>query len=227
MAALANAHYTLEYPPARGFDEDMEPQYPCGGFNSISSNRTKVPIGSAFPVQLNLHHTASLITAAFALGNNPQPQDFTTLLMPTVQERGPQNFCLGGIMIPENVSGTNGTLMPGMNGTLQLQTNGDPSGGLYQCADITFVAASSYRFDSANCKNSTGVNAQAVQSDEQGRAANGTAYGGEGVNPSMTTPAPASESSSAAAIGRASVSVGSLMAVVFSSWGLGLLYSPF
>ncbi|KAL9091003.1 MAG: hypothetical protein Q9159_001629 [Coniocarpon cinnabarinum] len=205
MAALANAHYTLEYPPARGFDEDMEPQYPCGGFNSISSNRTEVPIGS----------------------NNPQPQDFTTLLMPTIQERGPQDFCLGGIMIPENVSGTNGTLMPGMNGTLQLQTNGDPSGGLYQCADITFVAASSYRFDSANCKNSTGVNAQAVQSDEQGRAANGTAYGGEGVNPSMTTPAPAIESSSAAAIGRASVSVGSLMAVVFSSWGLGLLYSPF
>lgn len=50
-ATLASAHFKLNYPPARGFDEDTLPQYPCGGQDTVSE-RTPIPIGSGFPIQV-------------------------------------------------------------------------------------------------------------------------------------------------------------------------------
>lgn len=39
LASTATAHFTLDYPRSRGFDEDIEPQF-CGGFpNAVSGSR--------------------------------------------------------------------------------------------------------------------------------------------------------------------------------------------
>lgn len=56
-----------------------------------------------------------------------------------------------GLSLPD---GTNVT--EGMNATIQVQTNGDPDGGLYNCADITF-SASAAGPDSGVCVNGSGV----------------------------------------------------------------------
>lgn len=58
---------------------------------------------------------------------------FNTVVRPTFTEQGLGNFCMTGIEIP-------GTGLEGMNATIQVVTNGDPDGGLYNCADVTLSA---------------------------------------------------------------------------------------
>jgi hypothetical protein len=53
-----------------------------------------------------------------------------------------------GITIPSS--------MDGMNATIQVVTNGDPDGGLYNCADVTLSSTASGPA-SGVCKNATGV----------------------------------------------------------------------
>ena len=43
-ASLASAHFNLNYPAARGFDEDKLGTFPCGSFDTPSSNRTLWPL---------------------------------------------------------------------------------------------------------------------------------------------------------------------------------------
>jgi len=63
-----------------------------------------------------------------ALGSNPADtaSSFTINLIPTFQERGPNEFCMTGVTLPEGLNVTSG-----MNATVQVITNGDPEGGLY------------------------------------------------------------------------------------------------
>jgi hypothetical protein len=44
FASIASAHFNLNYPAARGFDEDKLVQFPCGSFDTPASNRTVWPI---------------------------------------------------------------------------------------------------------------------------------------------------------------------------------------
>jgi len=44
FASITSAHFNLDYPAARGFDEDKLVQFPCGSFNTPVSNRTVWPI---------------------------------------------------------------------------------------------------------------------------------------------------------------------------------------
>ena len=46
--------------------------------------------------------------------------------------------------------------MDGMNATIQVVTNGDPNGGLYNCADVTLMAGADGP-DDGICSNATGV----------------------------------------------------------------------
>jgi hypothetical protein len=52
---LALAHFTLDFPPTIGFDEDQEPNAPCGGFNPIASNVTAWPLTGG-QIALDSHH---------------------------------------------------------------------------------------------------------------------------------------------------------------------------
>jgi hypothetical protein len=59
---------------------------------------------------------------------------FNTVVRPTFTEQGLGNFCMTGIEIP------GGSSLEGMQATIQVVTNGDPDGGLYNCADVTLSA---------------------------------------------------------------------------------------
>lgn len=126
LLPLASAHFTLVYPAARGFDEDVLSTFPCGGQNTVSSNRTEFPLTGA-PIQLLMGHTSAKVQVLMALGNDPG-SNFEYVLLPTIQEQGPQDFCIGAgaLQFPAGLN-----ITAGMNATIQVVTNGDPSGGLY------------------------------------------------------------------------------------------------
>ncbi|KAK5018632.1 hypothetical protein BJ546DRAFT_1059195 [Cryomyces antarcticus] len=208
LLPLASAHFNLVYPAARGFNEDTIGTFPCGGQNTVSSNRTQWPLTGA-PIQLNMGHTQSMVQVLLALGNDPGT-NFNIVLVPTFQEQGPQNFCMGDVVLP---SGLNVTA--GMNATIQVVTNGDPSGGLYNCADIAFTSTplSSSKFAS-NCQNSTGVTAAALTA---------AAVNANGSDSSVSASA-TSASGSAAASGSASAT-GSAAAATSSRAAASAVYA--
>lgn len=127
LLPLASAHFQLTWPPSRGFDDDTAANYPCGGFNTVNATRQALPMSGAFPLQLNMEHTSVKGEVVLALGNDPTGDDFTIVLKQTFQETGPQSFCIGDVTLPAGMNITDG-----MNATIQVLTNGDPDGGLYQ-----------------------------------------------------------------------------------------------
>lgn len=127
LAPLAAAHFQLQYPTSRGFDEDTMPEFPCGGM-SQSSNRTQLPISGSFPVALKMGHSQTAVEVLLALGSNPG-DNYNITLVHTFQVTGLGAFCLPHVEFSSDVLGVN--ITDGMNATLQVQSNGDPSGGLY------------------------------------------------------------------------------------------------
>ncbi len=110
--------------------------YPCGGADTPSSSRTPFPL-SGGPVQLNLGHVQSRVQVVLALGDAPTGDDFVIELLPTLEQQGPEDFCLGFVGLPEGVR-----VEDGANATLQVVTNGDPEGGLYNVGFSSLLAFS-------------------------------------------------------------------------------------
>jgi hypothetical protein len=73
-------------------------------------------------------HDETAVEVLLALGNDPST-NFNITLRPTFRIEGLGEFCLPHVVFDESVLGTN--ITDGMNATLQVQSNGDPSGGLY------------------------------------------------------------------------------------------------
>jgi hypothetical protein len=69
-------HYQLTYPPSRGFDESKEVTGPCGGFDSVSANRTDFPLKDGF-MEINSEHPKYTYKVNIAIGNKPTAADFT------------------------------------------------------------------------------------------------------------------------------------------------------
>lgn len=136
LAPLVAAHFKLDYPESRGVNEDKMTQFPCGGL-SASSDRTKVSLsddGSAsLPVAISLGHSQTAVEVLLALGNDPG-QNFNVTLEPTFRVEGLGSFCLSDIKFDQEKLGVN--LTDGMNATVQVQSNGDPTGGLYAVCEI-------------------------------------------------------------------------------------------
>ena len=124
LLPLTSAHFNLNYPPARGFDEDTLPNGPCGGQNDVSKTRTVWPVGG--PIQLDMGHVTTNVQVLIGMGDDPGDA-FNTILVPTFHETGPNSFCLGSVTFPSGLNVTDG-----MNATIQVVTNGDDGpGGLY------------------------------------------------------------------------------------------------
>jgi hypothetical protein len=126
----ALAHFKIVYPSGRGFDETNIVNFPCGGFDTPDTNRTSVSIKGPFPIQLSMEHTSVKGAVYMALGNDPSTA-YSIQLKQTFQETGPDNFCIGDVVIPSNLN-----ITAGMNATIQVVTNGDPTGGLYQVSSV-------------------------------------------------------------------------------------------
>ncbi|KAB8337009.1 hypothetical protein FH972_021313 [Carpinus fangiana] len=161
LPLLASAHFHLDFPEQRDANDDNQGTWPCSGQDSPSDTRTELPLNAAFPIQLDLEHTTNKIQVLVALGNSPTGNDFTYVLRPTIQERGPQDFCLGGVTIPSSWN-----IAAGTNATIHVGTDSHEGGkGLYNCADVTFTeAALSQATYDDNCKNSTGVSVESTAS---------------------------------------------------------------
>ncbi|KAF2083305.1 GPI anchored protein, partial [Saccharata proteae CBS 121410] len=214
----ASAHFLLDFPNRRGFDDDNAANFPCGGFDTPSSNRTSFPL-SGGPIQLDMHHTSAHVQVLLGIGNDPGSA-YNIVLRPTFLEMGPNNFCMSDVNIPSSAN-----LTAGMNATIQVVTNGDPDGGLYQarktrihlkafCADITITDAQlSSDVISANCKNSTGVTTKALT--------------GAAVNANQTTESTSSDGSSTSASGSASAAsstaTGAAARYTMATWAVGAL----
>lgn len=128
LVPFAAAHFKLDYPPSRGFDEDTMPSFPCGGM-SQSSKRTVLSLSEdAIPVALTMGHSQTAVQVLLGLGNDPG-DNFNITLVPTFRLTGLGAFCLPHVSLDEKTLGV--PLTDGMNATLQVVTNGDPNGGLY------------------------------------------------------------------------------------------------
>ncbi|KAL8683488.1 MAG: hypothetical protein Q9186_000528 [Xanthomendoza sp. 1 TL-2023] len=149
LASLGSAHFTLSFPQVRGYDEDNLGTFPCGGQNTVSSNRTAWPLDGG-SIQLKMGHDHSAVQVLLALGNDPG-SNFNVVLVPTTQEEGLGQFCLNDVKVPQGLE-----VKDGDNATIQVVTNGDPSGGLYNCADITFSSSNSSS-STSQCTNGKGV----------------------------------------------------------------------
>ncbi|CAG8970981.1 hypothetical protein HYALB_00007649 [Hymenoscyphus albidus] len=176
LASAATAHFTLGYPAVRGFDEDKLGQFPCGSFDTVSATRTPWPLTGG-SIGLEMGHVSSTIQVTIAFGNNPG-SSFNTILKRPISQNGLGSFCMTGITLPSNVNVTSGS-----NATIQVITNGDPSGGLYNCADITFSSTVTEP-SSDVCRNNTGVTATVAASQRQpNETTSGSTTGGATPSP--------------------------------------------
>lgn len=139
---LTSAHFTLDFPTTRGFDEDKEPSF-CGGFPTNASGRHPFPLSGAAPVRINSHHESAQV--AIILSVQPDPTKFAdfnntgkvTYLMPFANVKGQQAFCfsvdVGALASQISPAPVNGTLA-----TLQVEYSGGDN-PLFQCSDLILV----------------------------------------------------------------------------------------
>ncbi|CAG7851833.1 SubName: Full=Uncharacterized protein {ECO:0000313/EMBL:CCA74467.1} [Serendipita indica DSM 11827] len=130
------AHFSLVYPPTRGFEHDIEDQAPCGGFNNVTA-RTPFPIGDSKIALQSSHDANILVMISFA----ESPSNITSF---TTQANGqPRNpvenwFRISGKDVCRDIdiaSGNYTEAVDGANATLLVQYVGGDS-PLFQCSDI-------------------------------------------------------------------------------------------
>ncbi|KAI9315400.1 hypothetical protein BX666DRAFT_1811953, partial [Dichotomocladium elegans] len=121
-----SAHFQLNYPASRGFNEDIEATAPCGGFNTPSS-RTQFPLQNGF-VEISAGHPSYTYTVKVIASNNPSTADFTGNNA-TVVAHGSRNYP-GPSCLSVNL-GNATHIAAGTNATLQVQFEGG-DGVLYQ-----------------------------------------------------------------------------------------------
>lgn len=138
VVPLAAGHFLLQYPVSRGFDENTMPEFPCGGM-SPSADRTQLPLDGSFPVALSMGHIQTALEVLIALGSDPG-NNYNNILVPTFQVNGLGAFCLPHVGISDL------NITDGMNATLQVQSDGDPNGGLYAVSFSTRAG-----FDTGQC----------------------------------------------------------------------------
>jgi hypothetical protein len=235
LAPLVSAHFKLDYPTSRGRNEDTMANFPCGGM-SQSAERTKVSLSAGdLPVALTLGHAQTAVEVLLALGTDPGT-NFNITLHPTFRVEGLGAFCLPNVTFDESVVGVK--LTEGMNATLQVQSNGDPTGGLYavcvvpfvlsksscvliidimfQCADIQFTNTE-YTAPSS-CSNNTGVSVTPFSGDAAKRDANESTADGKAQSGSGSSSSSSSTSSSTG--GGSATSTGGAVALETAAWGM-------
>ncbi|TNY17665.1 hypothetical protein DMC30DRAFT_333637, partial [Rhodotorula diobovata] len=180
------AHFTLDYPPTRGFDEDIESQF-CGGFSTPSSARTPFPLSGSAPVTIGSHHASADVAIFLSLDSNPTSfADFNETstgqsygpLKPFGQISGTGDYCFTVDVASLGLSDlSNGTVA-----TLQVEYNGG-DGYLFQCADVVLVSDFSLP-SNVSCANPTESAASSGSASMSASASNTAASGSTGPSAS-------------------------------------------
>ncbi|KAL9624750.1 MAG: hypothetical protein Q9160_001104 [Pyrenula sp. 1 TL-2023] len=161
-------------------------------------------------------HDENAVQVLLGLGSDPGT-NYNITLVPTFREEGLGNFCLRTVSVPTEMGVTDG-----MEATLQVITNGDPNGGLYNCADIRFTNSAPPM--TMDCKNNTGVNAMSFPMEGSMRNANESTPDGKAQSGGSSTtsgmsgmPSSTSSSSSTGGAGFLAVSEGLLAAAALGA----------
>ncbi|KIM52594.1 hypothetical protein SCLCIDRAFT_1223610 [Scleroderma citrinum Foug A] len=140
LAAIANAHFQMQYPIPRGpFVQDSEPTF-CDGYSNVTTNRTVFPLTNGV---INLYSEHPKWTIGGIVSTDQDPTSFSDfnsssgyqMVVQFFQTSGEGQYCFPIDFANSNVSG----VQDGANVTLQLIYNGG-DGNLYQCADLTLSA---------------------------------------------------------------------------------------
>ncbi|KAI6159551.1 hypothetical protein EDD17DRAFT_894717 [Pisolithus thermaeus] len=140
LAAVANAHFQLQYPVPRGpFVEDQEPTF-CDGYNNAVSNRTVFPLANGL-INLNSEHPQWAVGVIVSTDQDPTSfSDFNSssgyqMVVPYFETSGEGQYCFPIDLAGAGISG----IQDGANVTIQVVYDGG-DGTLYQCADLTLSA---------------------------------------------------------------------------------------
>ncbi len=219
LTQVASAHFTLDYPPTRGFDEDLEPKF-CGGFDTPSQTRTPFSLGNA-TMTINNHHDSATVSVLIALDSDPtsffQFSNGTTL--PFVKSyftvpKGINCFYVDLSTALENQNIANGTLA-----TLQVRFDGG-DGDLFQCSDVILLSE-----DTTGVFNQTTCPATTSTSATSSAASQTQAHSSSAMSASAaaTAAASASASVSSKSAGLKTMSSSGLSGLIVGGLGLGLL----
>lgn len=125
LLSVASAHFELKYPTARGFNDDTEGTFPCGGFDTVQQQRSNFSI-SGGPIQLNMGHQQTNVAVYMAIGANPG-SGFSVVAKQQLTIEVLGDFCLGSVSVPAGLNVSDGT-----PASIQVVTNDHAGGGLYQ-----------------------------------------------------------------------------------------------
>lgn len=103
---LVLAHYTLDYPPPTGFDEDKEPNSPCGGFDPDPANLTAWPL-SGGQIAIDSHHPETTILYRAQLMGSDSWFNLTDGFLFMI---GLGELCINAGSVPGNWSGKVGVI---------------------------------------------------------------------------------------------------------------------
>lgn len=224
-ASVATAHFTLDFPETRGFDDDKETQF-CGGFPTAAT-RQKFPLKG--PVWINNHHTKATVDAFVSLSSDPQNfGDFNKTSNGTDIPHLTNFFQVGEGEACWNVDFTSLglDLKNGSEVTLQVRFSGvstalapkfsltmQGDGALYQCSDLVLV--SDYQVPAnVTCKSDAATGAGAGASNTASQSGGDHSHASSAVAPSATASknsATAFGSSGAGAAAAAAVAIAALL----------------
>ncbi|SNX87446.1 uncharacterized protein MEPE_06156 [Melanopsichium pennsylvanicum] len=133
LASSAVAHFTLDYPATRGFDEDLESNSFCGGFSNVSLPRIPWYYVDG-PIQIDSHHDSAIVNIYVSFDIPTSAQSFlsTSPLRHDISITGQGEFCFHA-----NTTFVGGKT--GQNATLMVEYINNVHGHLYQCSDVTFT----------------------------------------------------------------------------------------
>ncbi|CDS01751.1 uncharacterized protein SPSC_00146 [Sporisorium scitamineum] len=138
LASSAAAHFTLDYPATRGFDEDLENQNFCGGFSDVSLPRQPWYYQNG-PVEIDSHHDSAVVNIYISYSVPTSAQSFLAAspLRHDLDITGEGEFCFHANASTTNVAGV--TPRAGTNATLMVEFISTEHGHLYQCSDVVFT----------------------------------------------------------------------------------------
>ncbi|KZW01964.1 hypothetical protein EXIGLDRAFT_736705 [Exidia glandulosa HHB12029] len=144
LAVAASAHFTLDFPETRGFDEEIEPKF-CGGFDKVG-NRSQFPLGGGV-LAIDSHHPSASVLVTIAINDAPTSFDqfnatksagSAGTVLPFFKIEGEGVHCFA-----TNIEGLGiASAKDGVEATIQIQFDGG-DGPLFQCADVTLSSSAS------------------------------------------------------------------------------------